>query len=899
MKSIDKKIKQANKYWAHIPKNSEQKNETLEEHSLLVFEYVQKLIEEHQLESIIKKLLADSFNIKWTDKNKSQTYTLFLESIYYHDFGKINPQFQVVKMKNPNIKQRNLIFTSDHSLPGYILFIHDKLKEAFAISDDNEFEIYIVLLFLLGYQIAKHHSSKLDNAISYIQYKFDYSNDDVIQYFNDIEKLLEYTNIDAGSKQQFAELKDIGIIIKEKLEENNSNPFPLFALLKLHYSLLTASDYLATTHYMNNWDAKLTDFGRIGNELRNRIIKNIRTTEDYNQKVFKNIEGFEFKYPTEVDEENLNQLRQELSVEVILNIRKNKDKKVFYIEAPTGGGKTNLSMLAAAELMATNPKIGNLYYVFPFTTLITQTYISVKKTFGLTENEIIQLHSKEGFKEKDDQYGPEKKNYIDYLFLNYPVALMSHVKFFNILKTNGKGDNYLLHRLANSIVIIDELQSYPPKIWDKLIYLIQSYAQYFNIRFILMSATLPKLDKLSNVATNICYLTNHREKFFQNPNFCERVEFDFSLLKWTPPEKDEKNEYLQKLAEVVIHESEKYAVSNKKYPDSVFSIIEFIYKQTATIFYSIIKKIADDFFDEIFVLSGTILEPRRKEIINYLKDKNNRTKKVLLITTQVVEAGVNIDMDLGFKDKSLIDSDEQLAGRINRNVKKGTCKLFLFNCDNAEVLYKSDKRFQLQQNDLLGQEETILKSKDFDTKYYNKVMEGIDLQNDRKFQKGFSDFQNYLRMLDFKEVNNDFQIINQQSSSVFVPMKLPVFVPNTNNSEHNFSKPEMEFLEKYNVVAKNDTEVSGEKVFELYETLIHQKNNDDFVAIQTEQKKLQGIMSQFIFSLMTRSQSMEKLISEARGEERMGIYYLSYWQDDNVYDPELGLVEKDDAAIIL
>ena len=898
METINNQIKQAEKYWAHIPhKESDHQCETLEEHCDLVFNYTQKLIEAFGLESIVKKLLSDSFKLNWSEETFKQLYDLFLESIYFHDFGKINPNFQVVKMKNDQFRKKALKYNSDHSFPGYVLFIQYKLQDANAIEDTDEFEHYMVLLFLFGFQIAKHHAPFLDDVPSYLQYKFDFSDEEIRLYLDDVDKLLELTTITKTPGLQLRELPIISSIVKDTLKNNLKEGFPLFALLKLHYSLLTASDYLATTHYMNNWDAPLNDFGQVNYELRQRIIRNVQSTKSYNISVFENLKGFEFTYPTETSNENLNRLRQELSVEVIQNIRKNNDKNVFYIEAPTGGGKTNLSILAAAELLATDEGISNLYYVFPFTTLITQTYKAVKETMGLEEDEIIQLHSKESFKEKDDQYGQEKKNHIDYLFLNYPVALMSHVRFFDILKTNGKEANYLLHRLANSIVIVDELQSYPPKIWDKLIYFIQNYARYLNIRFILMSATLPKLDKLSNIKADICYLTNHRKQFFQNPNFCNRVLFDFSLLDWPAPEKDNKAGYLHQLANVVVEKSREYAENNGKYPDSIFTIIEFIYKQTATEFYSIVSGVANRFFDEIFVLSGTILEPRRKEIIYYLKNEANRDKKVLLITTQVVEAGVDIDMDLGFKDKSLVDSDEQLAGRINRNVNKPACKLYLFNCDNAEVLYKGDKRFQLMQSELAGKEQEILQTKDFDL-MYDLVMEKIDWQNDRIYQKGFSDFQNYLKMLDFPEVNKSFQIINQQSSSVYIPVTLPVFVPGTNQTERNFSEKEMMFLDQYHIAENDDLTVSGEKVFELYERLIQQRN-DDFVAGKTELKKLQGIMSQFIFSLMTRSKAMEKLVIGAHGEERMGIYYLSHWERDGIYNYEFGLTERDEAAIIL
>jgi CRISPR-associated endonuclease/helicase Cas3 len=610
------------------------------------------------------------------------------------------------------------------------------------------------------------------------------------------------------------------------------------------------------------------------------------------------LNGYQFTYPTEPNNENLNKLRQELSIEVIQNIRKNKDKKVFYIEAPTGGGKTNLSMLAAAELLKQHQEISNIYYVFPFTTLITQTYHALKETMGLTEDEIIQLHSKEGFKEKaDGEYGREKQNHIDYLFLNFPVALLSHVKFFDVLKTNGKESNYLLHHLANSIVVVDELQSYPPKIWDSLIFFIQNYAHYFNIRFILMSATLPKLDKLSTVAENVCYLTNHKKDIFQNPNFCNRVDFDFSLLDWKVPEKDDMTDFLNKLGNVVIDKSKEYADLNAKFHNSVFTIVEFIYKRTATDFYSVINELAEGFFDEVFVLSGTILEPRRKEIIHFLKKPENRAKKVILITTQVVEAGVDIDMDLGFKDKSLVDSDEQLAGRINRNVNKPACKLYLFNCDNAEVLYKGDDRFNLIQGELAGLDREILKSKDFD-KMYDEVMNAINKRNERIYQKGFSDFSFYMQQLNFPEIDKAFQIINQQSTSVYVPMELDVFVIGANNEKRNFTEKEMQLLVRYKVVCVDDMVVSGEKVFQLYERLIKQ-DNDDFIEAKTELKKLQGIMSQFIFSLMTHSKSMQNLILRGCGEERFGIYYLSHWEEDGLYNYKFGLSDNKEKAILL
>src|SRR5699024_9053851 len=229
-----------------------------------------------------------------------------------------------------------------------------------------------------------------------------------------------------------------------------------------------------------------------------------KTEKNYNKAVYEKLENPDIVHekPSEISGKNLNKLRQAMAVETVQNFRKNPDENLFYIEAPTGGCKTNLSLLTVLEILNANKgKINKVFYVFPFTTLITQSFKNIKETFGLSDQDVVQLHSKAGFQEKypekeDDKYGNKKINYIQHLFANFPFSLLTHVRFFEILKTNEKETNYLLHRLANSVVVIDELQSYPPKHWDKIIYFVKKYARSFNIKFIVMSATLPKIDKL-------------------------------------------------------------------------------------------------------------------------------------------------------------------------------------------------------------------------------------------------------------------------------------------------------------------------------------------------------------------------------------------------------------------
>jgi len=891
-----------NNYFAHIREDS---NETLLQHSELVNKYFLKLIEIHKIDPVINILIGNLID-SYTDLNK-KTISNFIHSVFfaipqYHDFGKLNPNFQAVKMSNPEFNNKKNSLGSDHSKIGGFSLIQSFLIEANkSIFSPIEKLMNLYILFAFHYSIKQHHAPSLEyNNEYYFEEEF------IEDIFNEIDT----TGIFDFTKEITLRIGDkFNQGILPEAQNKIKDSFPLFALLKLNYSLLTASDYLATTHFMNNWDQELmSDFGVFDEMLKKKIISKAETSTSYNRKTYKELENYKLDFPTEKSNTNLNKLRQNLAVETINGIRNNLDKDLFYIEAPTGGGKTNLSMLALAEFLRNDIDTGKnnitkVFYVFPFTTLITQTFKSLKETLGLNDYEVVQIHSKAGFSQKgpDDKYGKDKLNIIDYQFVNYPLALLSHIKFFDILKSNRKSANYLIHRLANSIVIIDELQTYSPSEWDKVIFFINKYAKYFNIKFILMSATLPKIDNLLSEEgkkegfekEEFINLNQNKYLYFQNPNFAQRIEFDFSMINNQDFDKKDKDGFLQNLWTKLVEESEKYKEQSKG--DRVHTIIEFIFKKTATTFVELANK-NNTLFDEIFILSGTILEPRRKEIINKLKSDDYQRRNILLITTQVVEAGVDIDMDLGFKDTSLIDSDEQLAGRINRNVSKPRCKLFLFDYDDAKTIYGKDYRYkEIKEN--LSQEDykDILQRKDFD-KLYHLVMNHIrDFNKQEAYTDTLPEYLKSIKKLDFETVNRGFQLIRNdiQATSIFIPADIPVQIPDS--TEKNFSGEELNFLKekgKYN----DEDFVSGEKVWELYYEIIENKD-DDFTKQKVQKVIMQGLVSKFSISVSTYSKEFKNIEGRGSGEEKYGFYKLNY--SDEVYDFETGIKVKEiDSAII-
>jgi len=874
---LDRRLPDYQIYYAHI--DPLKAPELLSDHVKTTCSYTLRLITEHGIEPVVHNLIRpflDGYDdITW-QQTGNFIKKLFFNAIVYHDYGKINENFQVKRMNNAHFKvNRKNKIDSRHSILSAYLYIAEHLKELYENSYFTE-EIkkkLFLLTFLFANNINRHHASYIDMVVDYP--------DELIRSLKSYLSVLSMEFEDRFLLNVFQNFQSyrkdyIRCFLSEKCR------FPLYALLKLNFSLLTASDYYATFSYKQ--DVHINDFGILSQAEKECFVNQFQVSKSYNHELFAKKDFF-INYPFENLQtccpENLNILRKKLLAEVLDSIQTHRDKNVFYLEAPTGSGKTNLSLAAALEIFKAFPEINKIFYVFPFTTLITQTAQTIKETLNVTDDQLIELHSKAGFHSKNEErndgsYGAEYVNYIDYLFVNYPVTLLTHIKFFDILKSNDKDANYLIHRLANSIIIIDEIQSYTPAHWDKIAYFITQYADYFNMKVIIMSATLPKLDLLVLRGLSENYfvpLIDKKENYFQNPNFKNRVQFDFTLLH-------DKDLSTEMLADFVYEKCENYADTNNGH---VKAIIEFIFKKRASEFYYIIKDRAEASGYNVYLLSGTILEPRRKEIIRSIKE--SQEDKILLISTQVVEAGVDIDMNIGFKDQSLIDSDEQLAGRVNRNSKPHTAIVYIFKLDKAHCIYGSDLRYSLTRDYIsLQQYMEILQEKNFDY-LYKMVCDKINKDNDDQFLRNINAYREYIKQLEFNKINREFQLIEERTATVFVPLSV---------SANNFSKSELEFLAACGCY-DDFNDIDGILVWQVYKNIISEKK-DDFVKKSINLKKIAGIMSQFMFNIHANSNQILELKRHANLEdeiyERFGIIYLNRWDSDKVYTYEGGINDK-------
>ena len=328
--------------------------------------------------------------------------------------------------------------------------------------------------------------------------------------------------------------------------------------------------------------------------------------------------------------------------------------------------------------------------------------------------------------------------YTKNIFNQYPIIITSHINIFNTLFGTGKEKNYSLYNYINSVVILDEIQAYSNNIWREMIEMFDSYAKLLNIKFIIMSATLPRLDRLlDEKISNFVTLINDTERYYKNDLFGKRVNLNYDLL-------NTKIDIQTLTEEILKHQGKKI-------------LIECIKKDTAEELYKNLK----EKIDNVYIMTGDDNKYSRQNII----EKTKKDMSIVLVATQTIEAGVDIDMDIGFKDISFIDSEEQFLGRINRSNKKKDCIAYFFNLDDANAIYRKDKRLQYNLNKEISRE--WIKNKKFEL-FYNKILQQIKEETEEYTEKNISNFKKYCKLINYKKIEDIMQLIKTNTIDIFI-----------------------------------------------------------------------------------------------------------------------------------
>lgn len=680
---------------------------------------------------------------------------MIVNTIYMHDIGKLNINFQIDKMKNKIFDRKHLYQSKRHSNLSARIYIDHFGNKVFKLYSEKKLDNKTALkcfifIILNSYIISRHHSSTKSLSEDFFN--------EIIKDYEEYKELFEEVNnycpnlnfLIKESKNLFRILKQLKIGEKEwnnSIETKDWESVDYYIYTKLLYSLLVSSDFYATSEYSS------------GKPIESL---NLLTNIDEYISVFNNTDiykGIKLHQKTGkiFSKDNINYYRSEMFLEAEQNLGKNIKENILFLEAPTGSGKTITSINLALKLLEKNRELNKIFYIFPFNTLVEQTNASLREIFqgSFLEENISVINSITPIKEVENEDGRAQIDYerslLNRQFIHSPIVLTTHVHFFENLFGIDRESSFALPHLANSVVIMDEIQSYKNKIWKEIIIFLKKYAEILNIKIIIMSATLPNLSFLLNSEAQIPSLVINKEKYYRNPIFKDRVSLDFSLLE----KEYEKEELFDQIEKIIL----------EKYRDKKV-VVEFIKKSSAFDFYKRLVEKNEDSKEDIFLITGDDNKAERKKIIKEAKDK--KRKSMILVATQVIEAGVDIDMDIGFKNISILDADEQFLGRINRSCKKKNCKVYFFKLDDGGKIYKSDVRIQGRFTLMNEEMREILKSKNF-SEYYSKILEVLDDFSNKEDEENIENFRrNKVVQLNFEEINKRLKLITDEMKTKMI-----------------------------------------------------------------------------------------------------------------------------------
>jgi CRISPR-associated endonuclease/helicase Cas3 len=387
------------------------------------------------------------------------------------------------------------------------------------------------------------------------------------------------------------------------------------------------------------------------------------------------------------DDNFINKIRSEIRDEVKEKLTKEYllSNNIFTLTAPTGSGKTLLNLEFALQLRnVLKEETGNypqIIYSLPFISIIEQTEQVIKSVLG--NNAKILAHYQFSDLFDPDFADNESLTYSNKLQIletwQSDIVVTSFVQLLQTLIGNRNKFLKKFHHFANSIIILDEVQAlkaeYLPLIGAALYYL----TKFLNCKIIFSTATRPFIFELANSV-----LLNNSEKTIFSEIFSNHIIYfnKFNRTKLIP------------ILEKVLDIDEFFELFNSKYNRNKSCLIVC---NTINNSLKIFDRLEKEYGEEnVFYLSTNIIPLQKEKVLKEIKERLNDKEKQrpILVSTQVIEAGVDLDFEMGFRELSPIDSIIQTAGRVNRNnLLSEIAPIYIFNLGTCARVYGSIAQF--------------------------------------------------------------------------------------------------------------------------------------------------------------------------------------------------------------
>lgn len=410
---------------------------------------------------------------------------------------------------------------------------------------------------------------------------------------------------------------------------------------RILYSCLVDADYLDTERFMQPQQFSL----RGGKASLTELLPNLN----------KRLAGFG-EPKTEV-----NKIRAEVQK---ICLERAKDTPGFYsLTVPTGGGKT-LSSLVWAMNHAIQHGKKRIIIAIPYTSIIVQTAAILRSVFG--EENVLEHHSNVSVDDKKDNELSQQMRLATENW-DYPIIVTTNVQLFESMMGSHSSSCRKLHNISNSVLILDEVQTLPTDFLQPIVDSLDTYQRLFGVSVLFTTASRPVLEG------------NHQGT---NPSV---------LLKG-----------LKEIREIIpvgwnLHDKlRRVKLSIDDSPQTYDSIAAQLTQYDRVLCIVNTRRDAKELFDRLpdegicihlsRMMCPTHVSEKIREMKEALADTSNKVVRV--ISTQLIEAGVDIDFPVVYRQEAGLDSILQAAGRCNREGKKSLCTTYIFSLAGEHLLPK-------------------------------------------------------------------------------------------------------------------------------------------------------------------------------------------------------------------
>lgn len=609
-------------------------------------------------------------------------------------------------------------FASEFGMPDWgrmIGLLHDRGKES------TGFQAYIRRSS--GYDPTAFSSSKKNH--SYVGA--------ALAHRLPLDQFFWMSNAIASHHGGLYNVDELELVLKEAIPEDVSQrlpditlPLPKFKLdysncshiSRMLFSCLVDADWLDTERFMSPDKASVR--GRFSTlaELEQRLNKYLSTLKSL---------------PTSP----LNNLRN--AIQAKCEEAASIEPGFFDLTVPTGGGKTIASVIwAIRHAIHYNKK--RIIIAIPFTSIIVQTAAKLREIFG--EENVVEHHSAMNESTADERSLLACENW------DAPIIVTTNVQLFESMFSNRRSACRKLHSLVNSVVILDEAQTLPLTFLQPVVDGMATYAKLFGTSFLFCTASQPILDGERKGSGEKPFKGIETNKI--RPIINDEMHLHDKLRRVTI--NIDKNPYsYESLAEALLkHKRVLCIVSSRRHALELYD--ELSKRSDATTIHLSRSMCSAHILEKIIEIKEALTDPE---------------KKIRVISTQLIEAGVDIDFPVVYRQLAGLDSILQAAGRCNREgkAKEGQTIVFTFKEDRQSsfLRFASDTMKDLislhPDADWLSPDTMRLYYEKlyYRTPSFDKNEVGALLENPLNCQ--------------FEEASNKFQLIDETGCNIIVNFK--------------------------------------------------------------------------------------------------------------------------------